>query len=49
MKDDPVLIVPTLTEIILTPAEAVDAAATPIRDDLGGTIIDDQGLSIYED
>jgi hypothetical protein len=48
MKDDPVLIIPALTEIILTPAEAVDAAATPIRDDSGGIIIDGQGLQIYE-
>jgi hypothetical protein len=48
MKDDPVLIVPTLAEIIMTPAELADATSTPIRDELGGIILDEQGLPVCE-
>jgi hypothetical protein len=48
MKDDPVLIVPALSEIILTPAELADATAVPIRDELGGILLDEQGLAICE-
>jgi hypothetical protein len=48
MKDDPVLIVPALEEIILTPVEVADATFTPIRDEQGGMILDEQGLIICE-
>ncbi len=48
MKDDPILITPALREICLTPAEAVSATATPIRDELGGILRDEQGLPVLE-
>ena len=48
MKDDPIIITPALREIILTPAEILEADDTPIRDELGGIILDEQGLPICE-
>jgi hypothetical protein len=48
MKEDPILIVPALEEIILTPAELTEAMATPIRDEEARILRDEQGLPIYE-
>jgi hypothetical protein len=48
MKDDPIIVTPALAEIILVPAELHEADATPIRDEQGGIILDEQGLPIYE-
>ncbi len=46
--DEPVLIIPVLAEIILTPVEVAEAATIPIRDELGGIILDEQGLPVCE-
>lgn len=48
MKDEATLITPTLGEIILTPAEIRPADATPIRDEQGGVIDDQQGNPLLE-
>ncbi len=48
MKDTPLLITPQLREIILTPVELAAAMATPIRDEEGNAILDEQGLQICE-
>lgn len=48
MKDDANIVLPALTEIILTPVEVREADYTPIRDELGGIILDEQGLPICE-
>ncbi len=48
MKEDPILIIPALEEIILTPADLTEATATPIRDEETRLLRDEQGLPIYE-
>ena len=48
MKDAPNIVTPALREIILTPAEVRPADWTPIRDEEGQMILDEQGLPICE-
>lgn len=48
MKEDPILTVPALEEIILVPADLTEAAATPIRDEETRLLRDERGLPIYE-
>lgn len=48
MKDEAIIVTPALAEILLVPAELHEADATPIRDELGGIILDEQGLPVYE-
>jgi hypothetical protein len=48
MKDEVNIVTPALREIILTPMEARLADWTPIRDEKGEIILDEQGLPICE-
>jgi hypothetical protein len=48
MKEDPIITIPALEEIYLTPADLADATATPIRDEETRILRDEQGLPICE-
>ena len=49
MKDEANLVTPALFDIILTPAEVNPADGTPILDELGHAILDEQGNPLLED
>ena len=48
MNETPIITIPSLEEIYLTPAELADATATPIRDMETRLLRDEQGLPICE-
>jgi hypothetical protein len=48
MKEDPIIMIPSLEEISLAPANLADATDMPIRDEETRILRDEQGLPICE-
>jgi len=48
MKQEPTLTTPCLREVILTPAAVAGATDIPLMDELGGILLDENGLPICE-
>ena len=48
MNEAPIITIPSLEEIYLTPAELADSIAAPIRDEETRILRDEQGLPICE-